>query len=972
MGADLLVVGQFAASDELYLFDPSGPTWTTKTLPAVDEWRSVATDGAGAWVVGGTDQLAVSLDDGATWQVESFTPNDSRFVVTFDGSRFVAADRGVFVSTDGVTWTEVAWPFFNDSFGGVSGVVRWSSDRWVAAIWKGGNTPPAWQRGREQAWTDDIRSTGPFDWDVGSSWVGGSGANNLNITPYTEYSNDRVRHRLVTNGTVMLGLDTDLDSGSWSDDPDGDVWANFTHPTGSGRIVCAAYNPTGNYWVGGGLDSSGVLGWAYSADGKAWKHFAEAGEGAWWLVDACWDGEAFWFAACGAPGASDFTEARLFRAEPVDPSDGDMTWTSQTLPSSTVSGAFAVACWPDPSLRFFPAADTQPFSFVTQPVRRRPVAATTMRYNAVPQPLRARLGGPASFAMTTGTCRRRPVAGGTKVTYDAPDGCRRRPVAGTARIRWTCRPTTPMREGWVVRVVDTDGLVLGHLADFEVGPLKWALNAPMPGAAVTLPTTSPDLGLIVDADGETINELQVFYRGELVAWLTPADVVAGPVTTIVSCTDPFEDLWARHIGRMGEINLVRNGDFAQGLVAWKRGATLGDAVAGPSVNAMSGANALRLESFEGDVTINESKLYQDIVLPPASDVTDYVISAYSWVDPLTPWVPFDPYLIGLYVEVRDPDGQVVRAGMEGGALRDDESRVFWTRKRVSVKVPAHIDPWTLRVNLMSPQGVVFWDHVRCVKVERLEFNGYDQAAIFAAIVNHAQDPAVGKVDLGIGVDCPTTGVHRSQVHPFAALEMVGDVLTELAGREDGCDFAVLYDADEGTKTFTTFFPTRGVTTPDLTVRWGENVAVWSRGLALAAGAGVVAVAGEGSTDEEGRADDRELVAASDPTALGGKLREVIEAKPNGPYVNINQMQSQAAESLAARRSPVTVNVSVEPSDGFDWPALIAASDLVPGDHVAVEIDHGWVQVDEVMRCVGFTLHPDTHSVDLVLAPAVTS
>lgn len=345
MAVEQIVVSLFGSHDEVYLFDPVAETFDTITLPDADEWRSLAHNGLGTYVLGGVGQVCYSTDDGATWTTEVLSGSSTdEYVVYWDGTRFVAMDNEVWTSTDGASWTERGQPF-GLSFG-TAGLIRWDVDTWLAGSYTlNVGTPPP-ERSGAQTVTGNIEGASG-NWTNGTAFVG---QGNLYIQPSGTYNNERCRHRVVTNGAIMLGLVTGNNDGAWSTNPTGGTglgsFTDFTH-TGLGEMICAAYNPDGDYWIGGGLDDTGNLGWAYSADGKAWDHYEEAAEGLWYLVDAMWDGTYFWFAAAPAFGSGDFTAAALFRAEPVDPAAGDMTWTRYDLPGTTVSGAWAVNGWPN-------------------------------------------------------------------------------------------------------------------------------------------------------------------------------------------------------------------------------------------------------------------------------------------------------------------------------------------------------------------------------------------------------------------------------------------------------------------------------------------------------------------------------------------------------------------------------------------------------------------------------------------------
>lgn len=521
--------------------------------------------------------------------------------------------------------------------------------------------------------------------------------------------------------------------------------------------------------------------------------------------------------------------------------------------------------------------------------------------------------------------------------------------------------TTPAAAGtYTVRIVNDEGVLVSHLPNATVDYIEWNLNAPMT-ASISVPVQTTQLHDLISQTFGTLNELQVWRDGAFFVWLVPTRIEADATNCVITCSDPLWYFTKRYVGRLYDVNLISNPEFETGITGWTAAAEIGDAHVGGSINAMSGSNILAVHSDVG-ASVNTNHVQQSVTIAAASSDETYVVSAYSWVEPLIGFIEFQYYPLGLVAMVYDDGGDYV-CGSIDGLIRNDDSKVFWTRKRCSVKIPPHAGTYTMKVYLMSPTGKVYYDYTRAVKVEALRYQGTDQAAIFSGLVSHAQDTAIGKADLNITASCPSTTVYRSIKYPYAAHDRILDVMQDLAAKVNGPDFAV--ECTATTRTFKTYYPQKG--SLSVTLEWGVNVAefTWSADFDQAASS--VAVTGDASTDEAGDADDVEHLYASDSAALGGKLLEYVEPMPSGPYTYISAMQLRADETLTARKRPIAFSVT-SVRHATDFADMLQAGTLTVGDTASVDISHGIVNVDEQARITSMRLTPATEQVAFTLVP----
>lgn len=518
---------------------------------------------------------------------------------------------------------------------------------------------------------------------------------------------------------------------------------------------------------------------------------------------------------------------------------------------------------------------------------------------------------------------------------------------------------------WSARLVDPDGTVIVDLDGATVGELHRSLNRPAT-IDVTIPATHDAVPYLVDVDGVDVPEVQVFRGSDLVLWGIPVTVSVTQAGCSIGVADLLWLLTKRHVGALYDTNLLTNPSFETGdFTGWDT-SSVDTPTVDLSVNAIDGDYVARLDSSTNDPSVNKAAV-QDVTIGTLTDAAVFIASFYAWVDPLTGFHQTD-YDLGLVLQLfdgADPDTDEM-VDEWWYKLPESTDRTYWTRCSVPLIVPAHTGDWTLRVALASPKGVVFWDGGRLVESKRLSFLGADQATIAEALIEHAQDTTYGKTDLNIDTDCSATGVQRDRIYTFAEHEEILQALIDLAEVEAGFDFAMVCDAGTGTRTFTTYYPQKGSAEPVATLRWRHgdptsNIADdWSVDLDLDQAAGSVAVLGEGTTDADGRADDRERAWAVDTVAHGARRLEVLEVAP--PRSTTGSMQALADEALAVRKVPVMLTANATRQAGDDWGGMVAAGTLDTGDVVTVDIEHGQLTITTDYRIVD--LHLDTQSEQL--------
>lgn len=340
------------------------------------------------------------------------------------------------------------------------------------------------------------------------------------------------------------------------------------------------------------------------------------------------------------------------------------------------------------------------------------------------------------------------------------------------------------------------------------------------------------------------------------------------------------------------------------------------------------------------------------IVVPISDKKEKTITLVAWVYVET----FDgPSKDGWAIRLErvggpDPDAEPVYAFV---GLNEQTPLNRWIRMECSVEVPADGLPYTLNAYFYPPNGVAVFDETSLTASDQLGFFDVDQALIVQTLVQHAQDPAMGKSSVNIGTDCPPTGVKRTREYPFSQRLLVSEALNEWPTLADGMDVEVAFTPTA--RVMRTYYPRKGSVSPVYLVLAG-NVMTFDLDIDgdQTSTQVVVQAEGEGSDREEGVAFDRAL--------LDGLVLERVYSSTPGSAVS--SLQAQANRGLGRYHNPVRVpSVTCTPG---------AAEELLDrihtGDIVSVDVRKGWMQEQGTYRVVEVSVDPRTDQVTFGLSP----
>lgn len=264
---------------------------------------------------------------------------------------------------------------------------------------------------------------------------------------------------------------------------------------------------------------------------------------------------------------------------------------------------------------------------------------------------------------------------------------------------------------------------------------------------------------------------------------------------------------------------------------------------------------------------------------------------------------------------------------------------------------------TIRVELWAPDGRIYWDSVRLIIGDVFAGVKVDIGEFAGQMIEHAQDPAYGKVDLGIDNGAATAGAKTSMRFPTEEHHNIfNDGIMALVALENGIDINIARHADS--REFVTYSRVgsalgkgANLTAEDFTPG-GEWLVDW----------GFVGDAGQGSNSVivmgDGDGPDREEGFSSAPSAMGGRVYEDIISAPNG--TRIRELTKRAVRARKARQYPVTLDLQLKPGK---------TNDITTGDRIHLDALDPML-VASNYRVVDWSLNPNSDALIVGVVPQI--
>lgn len=275
----------------------------------------------------------------------------------------------------------------------------------------------------------------------------------------------------------------------------------------------------------------------------------------------------------------------------------------------------------------------------------------------------------------------------------------------------------------------------------------------------------------------------------------------------------------------------------------------------------------------------------------------------------------------------------------------------WLRMEATVELPADGINYEVQVRFYPPAGTALWTRGGLYPGDQLGYFDVDQALIIKALVEHAQDPKMGKGDLGIGTRCQPTGIVRTREYPYDQRMPIDQAINEIATLFRGPEVGMEVTAT--TQTVVTYHPQQGKRTGEVLIH-GGNVVAFEAPLDNREAASSIIMQADGS------GADREEGYASDVRALDGLMLErVVSTEGDTP---VTELEEAARKTLRQLKNPQpAVWVTIDPDRTGEVVEALGQGDIVRAVIPDADIDGSY-------RYTKRRLHPGTDVLELMLTP----
>lgn len=344
-------------------------------------------------------------------------------------------------------------------------------------------------------------------------------------------------------------------------------------------------------------------------------------------------------------------------------------------------------------------------------------------------------------------------------------------------------PVMPQIDDYAVTVVDRLGATYETLTpDATISSMRWELNG-LGGGTIKVPTLSPLMHALFDAQGNWLDNKKIaLFRGtNFIKTFIPSPHC--DLTQFdIDGAGPAYDLSRKFVGRNNaQPNLATNGSFDSDVVGWTETGSIDLTWTSSPYHSKPGAASI-VTSSAGDNHIDQS-----FVVPDEPFETFLFIEAWAYIASTVSDDEVPGEELGLKI-VASVSGTNVF--IDGAPL--DWKRVgVWQRVNLRVYIPAH-QTSTIQLQLHSPVLVtIYYDDVLVRREERLYATGGPED-IIGALVRHAQDASIGKVNNFIGVDVTNSSgaVQLTRAYKYAERANILSAINEISQLNRSVDWHI--------------------------------------------------------------------------------------------------------------------------------------------------------------------------------------
>lgn len=293
---------------------------------------------------------------------------------------------------------------------------------------------------------------------------------------------------------------------------------------------------------------------------------------------------------------------------------------------------------------------------------------------------------------------------------------------------------------------------------------------------------------------------------------------------------------------------------------------------------------------------------------------------------------------GLYID-RRPAGGYADSTIIDTAHTELDPDIFplerWTLDGTSINAPADGVTYLYNVRLYGSAGSTRFDSITLMPNLKVSWYNVHHSVAIGNLVDHAQDPAFGKVDLLIENQCGPFGRIDDFEYRWKDHIVVDDAIDEILRADDAPDFWIATTPD---RRIAKTAARRGSHT-GMVFTYGENVASYTSTVAGDKVA-TTAFAVSNGTEGGGRAE-----AVYRTGAVNGLVLERLET--TGPNLYPARLRERAKAQTRYGRSDVITSLTLKSSATA---GLIGV--LTPGDTITARVNDGGLDADGDYRIIG--------------------
>lgn len=239
-------------------------------------------------------------------------------------------------------------------------------------------------------------------------------------------------------------------------------------------------------------------------------------------------------------------------------------------------------------------------------------------------------------------------------------------------------------------------------------------------------------------------------------------------------------------------------------------------------------------------------------------------------------------------------------------------------------------------------GLFDYLRFRFVLTGNISFVNVEQLTIASTLMTYAQDDAEQGTNADLNIDIAgfaPSGISRSREYVSERKHNLFEALSEFPTLEEGFDMEIVCNPN-GQRVWTPYYPQKG-TVKDIPLEYGLEIVDYS--YIESSRKQATKVTATGGVAEQVNGERLKMERTYEDVAASTRYGVHVSVLPSGARSDGPWLQSRAEGAVNTRKNPVRVP-EITVTNASEFRTLIGVGDSVP-----VRIDHGRVQIADVLR-----------------------